>query len=54
MKVKGENEVTQSCTTLSNPMDYSLSGLSARGIFQARVLEWDDIAFSIESLIEFK
>ena len=37
-----ESEVTQSCPTLSNPMDCSLtgSGSSVRGIFQARVLEW--------------
>ena len=37
----------QSCLTLSNPMDYSLSGSSIHGIFQARVLEWGAIAFSI-------
>ena len=36
----GESEVTQSCPTLSDPMDYSLPGSSVRGIFQARVLEW--------------
>ena len=46
MKVKGGNEVTQSCTTLSDPMDCSLPGLSIHGIFQARVLEWGAIAFS--------
>ena len=40
MKVKSESEVTQSCPTLSNPMDCSLLGSSAHGIFQARVLEW--------------
>ena len=28
-------------------MDYSLPGSSAHGIFQARVLEWGAIAFSI-------
>jgi len=27
-------------------MDYSLPGSSVHGIFQARVLEWDAIAFS--------
>ena len=27
-------------------MDYSLSGSSVHGIFQARVLEWGAIAFS--------
>ena len=40
MKVKSEREVTQSCPTLSDPMDYSLPGSSVHGIFQARVLEW--------------
>ena len=46
MKVKNESEVAQSCPTLSNPMDCSLPGSSACGIFQARVLEWVAIAFS--------
>ena len=46
MKVKSEGEVTQSCPTLSNPMDCSLPGSSVHGIFQARVLEWVAIAFS--------
>ena len=46
MKVKGESEVTQSCLTLSDPMDCSLPGSSIHGIFQARVLEWGAIAFS--------
>ena len=40
MKVKRESEVAQSCLTLCNPMDCSLPGSSAHGIFQARVLEW--------------
>ena len=40
MKVKSESEVAQSCLTLSNPVDCSLPGSSAHGIFQARVLEW--------------
>ena len=40
MKVKSESEVTQSCPTLSNPMDYSPPGSSIHGILQARVLEW--------------
>ena len=40
MKVKSENEVAQSCLTLSDPMDCSLPSSSIRGIFQARVLEW--------------
>ena len=46
MKVKIESEVTQSCLTLSDPMDCSLPGSSIHGIFQARVLEWGAIAFS--------
>ena len=46
MKVKTESEVTQSCPTLSDPMDCSLPGSSVHGIFQARVLEWVAIAFS--------
>ena len=41
----------QSCPTLSNPMDCSLPGSSVRGIFQARVLEWDAIAFSVDPLV---
>ena len=46
VKVKSEREVAQSCLTLSDPMDCSLPGASAHGIFQARVLEWGAIAFS--------
>ena len=46
MKVKSESEVAQSYPTLHDPMDCSLSGSSAHGIFQARVLEWVAIAFS--------
>ena len=46
IKVKSESEVAQLCLTLSDPMDCSLPGSSAHGIFQARVLEWSAIAFS--------
>ena len=46
MKVKIESEVSQSCPTLSDPMDCSLPGSSVHGIFQARVLQWVAIAFS--------
>ena len=46
MKVKSEREVSQSCLTLSDPMDYSLPGSSIHGIFQARVLEWGAIALT--------
>ena len=47
MKVKSESEVAQSCLTPSDAMDYSTPGSSVPGIFQARVLEWGAIAFSI-------
>ena len=47
MKVKSESEVTQSCPTLCDPMDCSLPGSSIHRIFQARVLEWGAIAFSV-------
>ena len=50
MKVKSEREVAQSCLTLRDPMDWSLPGSSAHGIFQARVLEWVAIAFSSQAL----
>ena len=47
MKVKSESEVSQSCPTLSDPMDCSPPGYSVHGIFQARVLEWGAIAFPV-------
>ena len=47
MKVKSQSEVAQSCPTLSDPLDCSLPGSSVHGIFQARVLEWGAIAFSV-------
>ena len=47
MKVKSENEVAQSCPTLSDPMDCSLPSSSVHRICQARVLEWGAIAFSV-------
>ena len=46
-KVKSESKVVQSCQTLSNPVDCSLPGSTVHGIFQARVLEWGAIAFSV-------
>ena len=46
MKVRSESEVTQSCSTLGDPMDCSLPGSSVHGIFQARILEWGAIAIS--------
>ena len=47
IKVKSESEVAQSCPTLRDPMDCSLPVSSVHGIFQARVLEWGAIAFSL-------
>ena len=47
VKVKNQSEVAQLCPTLSDPMDCSLPGSSIHGIFQARVLEWGPIAFSV-------
>ena len=47
MKVESKSEVALSCPTLSDPMDCSLPGSSIHGIFQARVLEWGAIAFSV-------
>ena len=48
-KVSGHSEiviVTQSCSTLCDPMDCSLPGPSVHGILQARILEWIAISFS--------
>ena len=50
MKVKSESEVAQLCPTLSDPMGCSLPGSSIHGIFQARVLEWGAIAFSLKEI----
>ena len=47
--MKSESEVAQSFPTLSDCMDCSLPGSSVHGIFQARVLEWGAIAFSVLS-----
>ena len=33
-------KLLQLCSTLCNPMDYSLLGSSVHGILQARILEW--------------
>ena len=53
MRVKSESEVAQSYPTLCDPMDDSLPGSSIHGIFQARVLEWSAIAFSVVQLIGY-
>ena len=47
VKVKSEREVAQLCPTPSDRMDCSPPGSYVHGIFQARVLEWGAIAFSI-------
>ena len=41
--------VTQLCLTLWGPMDCSQPSSSARGIFQARILEWGAISYTRES-----
>ena len=43
---ESESEVTQSCPTLCDSMDRSLSGSFVHVIFQLRVLEWAAISFS--------
>ena len=54
MEMKSESEVAQSCPTLRDPMDCSLPGSSVHVIFQARVLEWGAIAFSMWKTLEEK
>ena len=49
--MKSESEVSQSCPTLSDLMECSPPGSSVHGIFQARVLEWGVIAFSIKGTV---
>ena len=46
---ESEREVAQLCLTLCDPEDCKLSGSSVHGIFQARVLEWVAISFSMGS-----
>ena len=41
IKVKVKVKVTQSCSTLCDPMDYTV-----HGILQARILEWVAFPFS--------
>ena len=40
-------KLLQSSLTLIDPIDCSPPGSSVHGIFQARVLEWGAIAFSV-------
>ena len=42
-----ESEVAQSCPTFCDPMDCSLAGSTIHGSFQARILEWVAISFSM-------
>ena len=46
---ESESEVAQSCLTLCDPMDGSLPGSTVHGIFQAGILEWAAISFSVYS-----
>ena len=46
-ELSGKHLVTKWCSTLCDSMDCSPPGSSAHGIFQARILEWVDISFSI-------
>ena len=48
--MKIESEVAQSCPTFHDPMVCNLPGSTVHGIFQARVLEWGAIAFSVTDL----
>ena len=48
-KSESVSEVTQSCSTVCNPMECSLPSSSVHGIFQARILEWVAISFSKRS-----
>ena len=50
MKVKSEREVAQSCLILVTPRTVGYQAPPSNGIFQARVLEWGAIAFSVEAL----
>ena len=45
--------ITQLCPVLCDHMDFSPPGSSVHGIFQARVLEWDAIAFSCMCITEY-
>ena len=47
--MESESGVAQACLTLCDPMGCSPPGSFVRGIFQARVLEWVAIAFSIQT-----
>ena len=44
---ESESEVAQLCPVLRDPLDCCLPGSSIHGIFQAGVLKWGAIAFSV-------
>ena len=44
-----QSKVAHLCPTLCDPMDCSLPGSSIHRIFQARILEWAAISFSLGS-----
>ena len=46
---ESESEITQLCQTLCDPIDCSLPGSSVHVRFQASVLEWGAIAFSVST-----
>ena len=49
LKVKWKRKSLSCIQLLCDPMDYSPPGSSARGILQARTLEWVAIPFSMGS-----
>ena len=51
--VRERERLTQSCPTLSDPVDWSLPSPSLHGILQTRILEWVAISFSIIILVRF-
>ena len=44
--LESESEVSQSCQTVSDPIDGSPPGSPVLGVLQARTLEWVAISFS--------
>ena len=50
IELKVKELVAQSCWTVCDPMDCSLSGSSVHGALQARMLEWVAIPFFRGSL----
>ena len=49
-KAAAATKSLHSCLTLGDPMDGSPPGSSVHGTFQARVLEWGAIAFSLNKV----